>query len=514
MVAILVSRMLGLFRDMAIANKFGQGALVSAYTVAFNLPDLLYFILSSGALSSAFIPVFTERFQTGRQKEAWQIFSTIACFMCLVLGATILVCEVFTTPFVNLLAPGYRDNPSLTGLIVFLTRIILPCQLFFFLGGLMMGTLEARQNFKARAAGPVIYNLGIIFGVIVLSRWFGIFGLAWGALIGAFVGNVAFAFYHLRREGYEFHPSLNLKHPGVKKVGALALPVILGLSLPQIDVIINRMFATWIPGDFAPAALNNANRLMQVPLGVFAQAAGTALLPTLAAFAAKNAIDDLRSAVSFGFRAVMALNVPASVFMVTMADPIIRTVFMGGAFKSGDVAHASIALVFYCVGIFAWAGQAIIARGFFAMQDTLTPIILGSIVTLIFVPLNYVLMKVMGHGGLALATSIAATIHLFGLLVLLRKRIDGIDGRRIAISSLRICAASAVMAVVCIGTRAAMANVLEVETRKGAGLTVLVAMGLATLVYGVMMKLLKAEEAIYIWDMVKRTVSRKPADQL
>jgi putative peptidoglycan lipid II flippase len=186
---------------------------------------------------------------------------------------------------------------------------------------------------------------------------------------------------------------------------------------------------------------------------------------------------------------------------------------MGGAFKPGDVAHASIALVFYCVGIFAWAGQAIIARGFFAMQDTLTPIILGSIVTLIFVPLNYVLMKVMGHGGLALATSIAATIHLFGLLVLLRKRIDGIDGRRIAISSLRICAASAVMAVVCIGTRAAMANVLAVETRKGAGLTVLVAMGLATLVYGVMMKLLKAEEAIYIWDMVKRTVSRKPADQ-
>ncbi|MCX8053882.1 MAG: murein biosynthesis integral membrane protein MurJ, partial [Armatimonadetes bacterium] len=302
MAAILTSRLLGLIREMLIARQFGLTGLVSAYTVSFNLPDLLYFFLSSGALSGAFIPVFTERLHTGRNREAWEIFSIIACFMGLVLVSAILLSEVFTGPLVRYLAaPGYTHDKDLFGLIVSLTRIILPCQLFFFLGGLMMGTLESRQDFRARAAGPVIYNLGIIFGVLVLSRWLSIAGLAWGAMIGAFVGNIGYTFYCLRRAGFEFYPSLNLRHPGVKRVGALALPVILGLSLPQIDVIINRWFATFV-SDIAPAALNFANRLMQVPLGVFAQAAGTAILPTLSAYAAKNAIDDLRNGISFGLR--------------------------------------------------------------------------------------------------------------------------------------------------------------------------------------------------------------------
>jgi putative peptidoglycan lipid II flippase len=164
--------------------------------------------MSSGALSGAFIPVFTERLQTGRQKEAWEVFSIIACFMGLVLGSVILLAEIFTDPLVRwLAAPGFaKDSPELIPLVVSLTRIILPSQLFFFLGGLMMGTLESRQNFRARAAGPVIYNLGIIFGVVVLSRWLDIRGLAWGALGGAFVGNIGYTFYTLKKAGFEAPP--------------------------------------------------------------------------------------------------------------------------------------------------------------------------------------------------------------------------------------------------------------------------------------------------------------------
>jgi putative peptidoglycan lipid II flippase len=510
MVAILLSRMLGLFRDMAIASKFGQGALVSAYTVAFNLPDLLYFFMSSGALSGAFIPVFTERFHTGRQKEAWQIFSIIACFMGLVLGAVIIISEIFTVPLVKTLAaPGYADNKSMISLISLLTRIILPCQFFFFLGALMMGTLEARQNFKARAAGPVIYNLGIIFGVIVLSRWMSIAGLAWGALIGAFAGNIAFTFYHLKREGFEFHPSLNLKDPGVVKVGALALPVILGLSLPQIDVLVNRYFATML-GDVAPAALNFGNRLMQVPLGVFAQAAGTAILPTLSAYAAKGAINELRTSLSFGLRAILALNIPASLFMVVMADPIIRAVYMSGQFTSADVGPAKIALIFYSVGIFAWAGQAIVARGFFAMQDTITPVIIGTVVTVIFIPLNIILMRTMGHGGLALATSIAATIHLIGLMIFLRKRICGIEGRSLLVSVTKVIIASLIMSSACYGVKLGLAQVIDIYSRKGAAITLLAAMFVAIVIYTILLKVFKVEEAGFIWSMIKRRFSKTP----
>ncbi len=511
MVAILASRLLGLVREMLIAREFGQGGLVSAYTNAFNLPDLLYFFLSSGALSSAFIPVFTERFQTGREKEAWQIFSTIACFMTLVLGAAILLSEIFTYPLVKVLAvPGFvDDHPELVDETAVLTRIVLPCQVLFFLGGLMMGTLESRQKFSARAAGPVIYNLGIIFGVLVLSKWVGIRGLAWGAIIGAFVGNFGYTFFCLKRAGYEFYPSLNIRHPGVIRVGQLALPVILGLTLPQIDVIINKWFASYVSAA-APAALNYANRLMQVPLGVFAQAAGTAILPTLSAYAAKNAIDDLRNAASFGLRAILALNIPATLFMVIMADPIVRAVYMSGEFTSADVGATSIALVFYSVGIFAWAGQAIVARGFFAMQDTLTPVVLGSVATVVFVPLNFLLMRAMGNGGLALATSIAATLHLVLLTVFLRKRLHGLDGPRIVQSVAKVCVATAVMGICCYAVRASMADVVAVQSRSGAALTVLAAMVAASIVYIAMIKILKVDEAEVIWGMIKRRLSRRP----
>ena len=509
MVAILLSRFLGLFREMLIARQFGQGALASAYTNAFNLPDLLYFFLSSGALSSAFIPVFTERFQTGRQKEAWQIFSIIACFMGLVLTAAVLIAEIFTKPLVIALAvPGFADKPELVNTTIVLTRIILPCQLFFFLGGLMMATLESRQKFSARAAGPVIYNLGIIAGAIFLTKWLNIAGLAWGAMIGAFAGNIVFTFISMKRAGFEFKPSLNLRHPGVLRVGQLALPVILGLSLPQIDVIINKWFASFVSLD-APSALNYANRLMQVPLGIFAQAAGTAFLPTLAAYAANNAIDDLRNAVSFGLRAILAVNIPATLFMVVMADPIVRTVYLGGEFTQADVGATTIALIFYSAGIFAWAGQAIVARAFFAMQDTVTPIILGTIATVIFIPLNYILMHAMGHGGLALATSIAATLHLTALTIFLRKRLNGLEGSRILHSLIRVCAASLVMTAVCYGTRVGMAQVVAVETKKGAALTVLVAMVLASMVYLGLIKLLRVEEADFLWNMIKRKFNRR-----
>lgn len=513
MVAILASRLLGLIRDMLIARQFGQGALVSAYTVSFNLPDLLYFFLSSGALSGAFIPVFTERLQNGKKREAWEIFSIIACFMGLVLMSAVVLSEIFTRPLVKALAaPGYANNPELLDTIVHLTRIILPCQMFFFLGGLMMGTLESRQKFSARAAGPVVYNIGIILGVVVLSRWFSIYGLAWGALIGSFAGNVAYTFYCLKTAGYEFHPSLNLRHPGVKRVGALALPVILGLSLPQIDVIINRWFATYL-SDYAPAALNYANRLMQVPLGVFAQAAGTAILPTLSAYAAKNAIDDLRSGVSFGLRAVLAINIPASLFMVVMADPIVRTVYMSGKFTPADVGATSIALIMYSVGIFAWAGQAIVARGFFAMQDTWTPIWLGTIATVIFIPLNFVLMHAMGHGGLALATSIAATIHLVALTIFLRRRLHGLEGRAVISSLAKVCLATLVMSCALYLLKMQAAHVIPVETRKGALLLVLAGMGLATVVYVGLVRMLRVEEAEFVWGMIKRKFSRKRADE-
>lgn len=461
LVAVLLSRLLGLIREMLIARQFGSTGMVSAYYAAFNLPDLLFFLLSSGALSSAFIPEFTKRFETGKQKEAWQVYSIIFCFMGMVLTLAVVLFWIFAKPLVSVLAvPGFvTQHPELVPLTMVLTRIILPCQIFFFIGGLMMATLQSRQEFRATAAAPVIYNLGIIFGALVLSRWFSIRGLAIGTLIGAFAGNVAYAYYWMRKLGYDFRPSLNLRHPGVVRVAKLALPVIFGLGLPQIDVIINRWFASFVSAS-APADLNFANRLMQVPLGIFAQAAGTAILPMLAAYAAKNAFDDMRSGVSYGLRAIMVESIPATVFLIVMADPLVRTIYMGGEFRPSSVAPVAILLIWYSVGIFAWAGQRIIAPGFFAMQDTLTPVLIGTVSTIVFIPLNMVLMKTMGAPGIALATTIGISIHFLGMTWFLRRRLKGLEGGKVLRTVARTLVAAAVMGVVCFGVRLGMSRVV------------------------------------------------------
>lgn len=461
LVAVLLSRLLGFVREMLIAHKFGPTGMTSAYYAAFNLPDLLFFLLSSGALSSAFIPEFTKRFETGKQKEAWQVYSIIFCFMGMVLTLAVVLFWIFAKPLVSILAvPGFvTQHPELVPLTIVLTRIILPCQIFFFIGGLMLATLQSRQEFRATAAAPVIYNLGIIFGAVVLSHWFSIRGLAIGALIGAFAGNVAYAYYWMRKLGYEFHPSLNLRHPGVVRVAKLALPVIFGLGLPQIDVIINRWFASFVSAS-APADLNFANRLMQVPLGIFAQAAGTAILPMLAAYAAKNAFDDMRSGVSYGLRAIMVESIPATVFLIVMADPLVRTLFMGGEFRPSSVAPVAILLIWYSVGVFAWAGQRIVAPGFFAMQDTITPVLIGTVSTVIFIPLNLLLMKSMGAPGIALATTIGISIHFFGMTWFLRRRLHGLEGGQVLRTVSRSLVAAVVMAIVCFGVRLGMSRVV------------------------------------------------------
>lgn len=461
LIAVLASRLLGLIRDMIIAKQFGQTGVVSAYTAAFNIPDLLYFFLSSGALSAAFIPVFTERFNTGRQKEAWEIFSIITCFMGLVLTSATIILWIYAKPFVSILAvPGFVDkHPELVNLTILLTRIILPCQIFFFFGGVMMATLQSRQEFRATAAGPVIYNIGIIIGALILSRWFNIAGVALGTLIGAFAGNIIYTTYWMKRIGFQFKPSLNLRHPGVIKVAQLALPVIFGLGLPQIDVLVNKWFASFVSAS-TPAAMNFANRLMQVPLGIFAQAAGTAILPMLAAYAAKNALDDMRSGIGEGLRGIMVESIPASIFMIVMADPLVRTMYMSGEFRPSSVPATVIPLIWYSVGIYAWAGQAIVARGFFALQDTITPVVVGTVSTFVFLPLNFFLMKHMGSGGIALATSIAVSIHFIALTYYLRKRLKGIEGTKAIRTISRVLAASAVMGLVCIGVRFGMSPVL------------------------------------------------------
>jgi putative peptidoglycan lipid II flippase len=514
MAAIFMSRILGLIREMVIANQFGGGGQVSAYRMAFVLPDTLYFLLSSGALSSAFIPVFTEYWTKGKKEDAWQIFSVIGTFIFLVLGSAILLCEIFARPLVSIVAMGFaKEHPELLELTIKMTRIILPSQIFFFMGGLIIGTLQARQHFVAPGLGPIIYNIAIICGGLFLATAAGITGLTWGALIGAFIGNFLLQLFVAHKLGIDFKPSLNLRHPGVVKVGKLALPVILGLSLPYVDVMVNYWFGAFLrPGDVA--ALGFANRLMQVPLGVFGQAAAVALLPTLAALAAKNCTDEMRRNVSFGLRGIFLLTIPSSVLMAVLATPIVTLLFQHGKFTPEEGAAASSALLFYSIGISGWAAQAVVARGFYAIQDTVAPVVTGTISTILFVPLNWLLVKPLGHNGLALATSIAAILNMILLTAWLRHRLGGVYGGLIVKSLIKVLASSSLAGAVAWFMLKQLSTYIDINRPLGAGIGLIGATLPALIVYASLIAVLKVDEAAQIWNMITQKLRRSKTNYL
>src|SRR5579884_387848 len=508
MALIFASRVLGLVRDRVIAHKFGQGNLTDIYNAAFTIPDLLFFLIAGGALSAAFIPVFTEHITTDREKEAWRIFSVVAAVMTIVVSAFILLGEIFTPTLVIWTNPGY--SPEKVAATVPLTRILLPAQLCFFLGGLMMGTLNARGRFVAPGLGPVIYNLAIIFGGLFLTQRFGVAGLCWGALFGAILGNLLLQWVVVRRTGGYFLPEAlrkHWRHPGVMKVWKLMLPVILGLALPQVSTIINKMFASEL-GDGPQSALMNANRLMQVPLGIFAQATAIAIFPTLSAQADRREIGALRHTANFGIRSILFLTIPSSLLMVVLALPIVQLILHGGRFGPQEAQMAANALIFYAVGIFAWSAHSIISRGFYALQDSRTPVIVGTAVTVIFIPLNWLLMRWMSYEGLALATSIAATIHMLTMLILLRARLRGIEGGRLLASLARIVAASLVTALACRVVRDLIQHRLSLHAGMSvtaqAFVTLSVCLLVSVVVYGALAVVLQMDE----WQMLRSRLLR------
>ncbi|MGH8103826.1 MAG: murein biosynthesis integral membrane protein MurJ, partial [bacterium] len=390
MTAILFSRILGQLRDTVIAYRFGQNETTDAYRAAFQLPDLLFFMVAGGALSSALIPVFSEYWNSGRKEEAWRVYSSVTNIMIGILLALVVIGEAIPYPIIRFMFPGF--DAGRLDLTVQLTRIVLPAQIFFLLGGLMVSTLYARHHFLIPALGPNIYNLGIIFGGIVLAGPLGIAGLAWGALLGAFLGNVLLPFWVMKRMGSHHLLVWDTRMEGTRQVFRLMIPVMLGLSLPGIYMLILRVLASWLQAG-AISALDNANRQMQAPLGIAGQAIALAIFPTLAELAGKGDRAGLRGVLREGLQLVWYITLPATALLLVFAPDIGRVLLQYGKFGAADTEMVAAALRMFALGLFAWSGQALIARAFFSLKDSLTPMLIGSAVTAVFVPMAWMLMR-------------------------------------------------------------------------------------------------------------------------
>jgi len=506
MAATLLSRVLGQIRDIVIAHQLGAGVVADAYTAAFKVPDLFMYLLAGGALASTFIPVFKEHLQLNKTKTAWQIFSVVATVTALVAGLFVVIAEIWTPEFVRLLNPGY--DPATVALTVPLTRIVLPAQIFFMLGGLLMGTLNARGQFLLPALAPSIYNLGIIFGAAVLyPLGLGPAGLMWGALGGAFVGNFALQVALVARTGGCYKPSLAVLHPGAVKVWKMMLPILLGVSLPNVDQIINSYFASELAHG-SQAALQYAVRLMLIPIGIFAQAMGIAILPTMAGLAAEGKRKEFRATVSSALRTILFVTVPASALLCLLASPVITLLLQSGHFTAHDTSVTATALRFYSLGIFAWSAQAILTRGFYALQDTRTPVISGTVMTGVFILMNWLVVHFTpwGVGGLALATSVAATLHMGVMFFFLRRRLRGIQDGLLLVSVLKTLLATAALCGAVWVMRAGVLTFLPTgEPAKLAALTLLCgAGGVGLLAFVGAARLLKMPEMQFAAGLFRR----------
>jgi putative peptidoglycan lipid II flippase len=517
-VMVMLSRGLGFVRDALIAAQFGQNAIVSAYTYAFTLPDTLWMLVAGGAFYAAYVPVITEYFTRGEEENAWKTFSVITTFLFVVLSVVIPLCWIFARPILqHVLAPNFTDDVVVPpfgrvhplSMAVTMTRIVLPAQYCFFLGTLMMGMLQARHRFLMPALGPVIYNVGIILGGLLLGRSLGIAAFSWGALAGALVGNLLLQVWAVRAIGARFRPSLDLSFPGVKRAGKLVLPVICGVSLPQVTAIVNGIFVADIAS--ARSILENSNRLMQLPLGIFGQAIGIAVLPTLSQQAAQSDLPRFRATLAHGVRLSLFLTVPASALMMVLAGPLIAMVFQRGHFTAADTANAVPALVFYSLGVAAWSAQSVVARAFYARNDTWTPVLAGTGVTLLlFVPLNIVLRPLFDVAGTplltrgpALAASIASTANVLLLLWFAHRRFGGIHGREILGSLVRTMAGSLLLAAGAWGAAALVARVLPPGQARSAAQ--LLGGGLAgTGLFLLTTRLLGSEELREVGTLVRR----------
>lgn len=414
----MASRLIGLVKTKYIAYLLGRSAAADAFNAAFQLPDMLAYFLVGGAASITFISILTRYRETGREAEGERAMSIILTIMTLVLGFAIVVAEFVAPSYVRLLLQGFEKDPLRAALCVHLTRILLPAQLFFLAGGVFAAVLLVRKQFMVQAITPLIYNCGIIFGGVCLFHRIGPSSLAIGAVAGAFLGPFLLNAIWAHRAGMRYRPSFDLSNPGLHKWVRMSVPLMLGVSLVTADNWIINYFASHTGG--AISLLTYAKQLFAAPVAL-GQAAGAASLPFFASLYGRTDRSAFIRTVSTSVSRIVAFSILLTSFMVAMAVPAIDVVLRGGAFHRADSLTMALYFAIFSLSLCLWSAQAIYARAFYATGNTLTPMIAGTIVTLISIPIYSTLYYSIGPAGLAIASDIGILMQTATLAFLLNR---------------------------------------------------------------------------------------------
>jgi putative peptidoglycan lipid II flippase len=415
---IMLSRVIGYLREAYIAYAFGAGAQVDAYVAAFTLPDWLNYVVAGGAASITFISIYTRFLAEKRDADAQKTFSIIITVMTAVMIVGTIITEIFAPQFARWMFRGF--SPRQLELCVHLTRILLPAQIFFYVGGVVSAVLLSHRLFLFPAFGPLLYNIAIILGGVVGGRHFGIASLAYGALVGGFVGPFLASAIGAARIGTGYKPSFDVTNPAFREWVRLSVPLMLGVSLVTADDWILRHYAASGIGDIA--RLNYAKRLFAVPIAVLGQATGQASLPFFSRLFNEKRSQEFATTVNDSVYRVSAASFLATAWMMAAALPLIDLVYRRGRFVFSDTQTTAIYFFWFSLSLALWSAQALYARAFYAAGDTLTPMVAVTLITAASLPIYAWLFRAFGVVGLAFASDIGIAANLMALAWLLHHR--------------------------------------------------------------------------------------------
>lgn len=508
MAAFILSNLASLVRQILVAGVFGTDLEMEAFTAANRVSETLFTLVAGGALASSFIPNITALLVKDKRAEAWKLASAIANLALLALTLISLLAAVFAPQIVRyFLAPGFAGKaPGLEQLTIDLLRLMLPSTVFFGLSGLVMGMLNAHQVFFIPALTPSFYQLGMIFGVLALAPKLGIYGLGWGVVAGSALHLLLQLPALLRLPELRYHPTFGRSVEGVNEVLRLLGPRLFGAAVVELNFWVNTNLASFQPNGSLPAILYG-RMLMIMPQAALAQSVATAAMPTLSAQFARGETAELRHTLANSLRGVLVLSLPATLGLILLRQPVVAMLYQRGAFDERSTELVAWALLWYASGLVGHCLVEILARAFYAMHDTRTPVLVGATamgLNVVFSILFAALFSAWGwmpHGGLALGNSLATALEAAVLLGLMSRRLEGLEGRSLLKAVLQAGAAT-------LGMSAAIAAWLNLSAGQAAWVAALGGVGLGGGIYGLLALLFGMPEIRQVLGAIQRRIRR------
>jgi len=504
-ITAFLSRIIGYVRNIVITSTFGLGIDTDAYYAAFTIPDMIYYCLVGGALSSAFIPVFSGYIAKKENEEGYKMASTILNMVAILAAALCVLGVIFAPELVDVLVQFEGEAYTLT---VLLTRIMFAQSFFMCITGIAHGILQSYKHFTTPAVGAVLYNITIICVGLILAKVFnlGIMGFSIGVVCGAIM-NLAIQIPKLKYYKFKYMFILDLHHEGVKQFFKLLVPVLLGLSMNELNLLANQYFGSGI-GDSVLSALKSAQQIMMLPVGIFGAAIGLSIFPTMTEHFANEEYDKYKSDISMSLRNVLFVVVPCTAGLIVLRTPVIRAMYKQGNFTEENVKIVATILIFYSLGIVGYSAQQILNRAFYSSKDTKTPVNINIFILLLNIMLSFFFVKLWAAEGLALAYATSGTVSMIMLGLFLHKKIGSFNGKEIVESAVKIVIATAIMSVALFFLNMILESYLPVGRKLFQIVEVLIELTVGVGIYCVVAVVLKMDEMKMVLGMLKRKIKR------